>query len=53
MKIAGILNSDNYMEFSLRVFHSSTQIHPPSSIPLLSIKIRFSCSRFDISRFAY
>ena len=49
-----ILPSHNtYQPHTHPSFHSSTQIHPPSSIPLFSIKIRFSCSRFDISRFAY
>ena len=30
MKIAGILNSDNYMEFSLRVLEGRTEIAPKS-----------------------
>lgn len=31
MKIAGILNSDNYMEFSLRVFSVFDEITPISA----------------------
>lgn len=33
MKIAGILNSDNYMEFSLRVTKEGAEIVPISDFP--------------------